>query len=91
MSDTPIVHTQHGAFCAMCQSALSLEEEDFGVCDACDGEGLGGDDEEDATDGVCAACHGTGTVHPLSKVRTPEFFCASYAECPDCDGTGSIY
>lgn len=42
----PIVHTQHGAFCSVCQSLLSIEEEDFGVCDACDGDGIGGDDED---------------------------------------------
>lgn len=41
-----IVHTEHGAFCAVCQSLLSIEEEDFGVCDACDGEGIGGDDDD---------------------------------------------
>lgn len=89
MADTPIVHTAHGAFCATCQSPLSLEEKDFGVCDACDGEGLEGDDDDCVND-QCAACRGTGTVHPLSNVRTPEFFCASYTECPDCDGTGII-
>lgn len=41
-----IIQTQHGAFCAVCQSLLSMEEEDFGVCDACDGEGIGGDDDD---------------------------------------------
>lgn len=41
-----IVRTEHGAFCAVCQSLLSIEEEDFGVCDACDGEGIGGDDDD---------------------------------------------
>ena len=63
-------------------------------CDGCDCEECWDDDEfedDDAADDMCAACHGTGTVNPLSNVRTPEFFCASYAECPDCDGTGSIY
>jgi DnaJ-class molecular chaperone len=90
MSNT-IVRTEHGAFCAACQSLLSTEEEDFGVCDACDGEGIGCDEDDDDVDDHCAACHGTGRVHPLSNVRTPKFFCASYAECPDCGGTGSIY
>lgn len=42
----PIVHTEHGSFCAACQSLLSMEEEDFGVCDACDGDGIGSDDED---------------------------------------------
>jgi hypothetical protein len=42
-----IIRTEHGAFCAACQSLLSIEEEDFGVCDACDGEGIGGDAEDD--------------------------------------------
>lgn len=42
----PIVSTAHGSFCAACQSLLSIEEEDFGVCDACDGEGIGGDDDD---------------------------------------------
>jgi len=42
-----IIHNDHGAFCAACQSPLSIEEEDFGVCDACDGEGIGGDDEDE--------------------------------------------
>lgn len=46
-----IVHTEHGAFCAVCQSLLSIEEEDFGVCDACDGEGIGCDEEEDDDSG----------------------------------------
>lgn len=45
MTSTPIIRTEHGAFCAACQSLLSIEEEDFGVCDACDGEGIGGDDD----------------------------------------------
>lgn len=51
MADTPIVHTAHGAFCAACQSLLSIEEEDFGVCDACGGDGLGCEDEDDDDDG----------------------------------------
>lgn len=43
----PIIRNQHGAFCAACQSPLSIEEEDFEACDACDGEGLGGNDLDD--------------------------------------------
>jgi hypothetical protein len=39
----PIIRTQHGAFCPACQSLLSIEEEDFEDCDACGGEGIGGD------------------------------------------------
>jgi len=41
-----VIRTAHGAFCAACQSLLSMEEEDWGVCDACDGEGIGGDDDD---------------------------------------------
>ena len=46
MSNTPIVRTEHGSFCASCQSLLSIEEEDFGVCDACGGDGIGYEDDD---------------------------------------------
>jgi Zn finger protein HypA/HybF involved in hydrogenase expression len=41
-----VIETEHGWFCSVCQSQLSLEESDFGVCDACGGEGIGDDDDE---------------------------------------------
>lgn len=47
MGGPKIIRNQYGAFWAACQSHLSMEEEDFGQCDACDGEGLGGDDEDE--------------------------------------------
>lgn len=46
-------------------------------------------DEDDKAD-ICPSCHGSGYVNPLSKVRTPEFFCVSTTDCPDCDGTGRL-
>ncbi len=30
-----IVRNAYGAFCSICQSPLSLEEDDFDTCDAC--------------------------------------------------------
>lgn len=44
---TYIVKNQYGAFCSVCQSQLSIEEEDWDTCDACGGEGIGGEAEED--------------------------------------------
>ncbi|WP_161600942.1 hypothetical protein [Teichococcus oryzae] len=41
-----IIRTPHGAFCIMCQSPLSAEEEDFWECDACGGDGIGGEDDD---------------------------------------------
>lgn len=51
-SASTVLHTEFGAFCSVCQSHLSLEEEDFG--DACGGEGIGDDDAagDDADDRV---------------------------------------
>lgn len=56
MADTPpatthirrsyIVRNQYGAFCSVCQSHLSLEEDDWDECDTCGGEGMGGDDDD---------------------------------------------
>lgn len=43
---TYIIRTPHGAFCAVCQSPLSLEEDDFDTCDTCGGLGLGDADDE---------------------------------------------
>lgn len=48
----PIIRNQYGAFCAACQSQLSLEEDDWDECDACGGEGLGEDDEDMPDDGT---------------------------------------
>ena len=42
-----VIRNEHGAFCSVCQSPLSMEEDDFDACDACGGEGIGGDDDED--------------------------------------------
>lgn len=42
-----IIRNQHGAFCSACQSHLSIEEEDFETCDACDGDGIGCDGEDE--------------------------------------------
>ena len=47
-----IIRNEFGAFCAVCRSHLSHEEDDWGVCDACDGEGIGGDDEDWPDDDV---------------------------------------
>lgn len=38
-----IVRNQYGAFCSICQSQLSIEEDDWDVCDACGGEGFDND------------------------------------------------
>ncbi len=40
-----VIHSQYGSYCSVCQSPLSMEEADFECCDACDGEGFGGDDD----------------------------------------------
>lgn len=40
-----IVQNEYGSFCTACGSHLSIEEEDWGVCDACDGEGFERDDD----------------------------------------------
>ena len=45
-----IVRNQHGAFCSVCQSQLSLEEDDWDTCDACGGEGIGDQDDYDPFD-----------------------------------------
>ena len=42
-----VVRNQFGAFCSVCQSHLSMEEDDWDECDACGGEGVGGDDDEE--------------------------------------------
>ena len=42
-----VIRNEHGAFCSVCQSPLSMEDYDFDACDACGGEGIGGDDDED--------------------------------------------
>lgn len=42
-----IIKNEHGAFCSVCQSHLSIEEEDWDTCDACGGDGIGDDDEFD--------------------------------------------
>lgn len=39
-----IVRNEYGAFCSVCQSPLGLEEDDWDECDACGGEGIGGED-----------------------------------------------
>lgn len=36
-----IIRNQFGAFCSVCQSALSTEEDDWDECDVCGGEGIG--------------------------------------------------
>lgn len=49
-----ILRGPFGPICAVCQSPLSCEEDDFDTCDTCGGEGLWGeaadDDGEDAPD-----------------------------------------
>ena len=55
-----IVTTEHGSFCSVCQSLLSMEEEDFGVCDACDGEGIGYEDEEECEFNPATKCDRLG-------------------------------
>lgn len=42
-----IIRNQYGAFCSVCQSHLSMEEDDFDTCDACGGEGFGEDEYDD--------------------------------------------
>ena len=42
-----IIRNQYGAFCAVCQSPLSMEEDDFDECDCCGGEGIEGEDDEE--------------------------------------------
>jgi rRNA maturation endonuclease Nob1 len=42
-----IVRNQYGAFCAVCQSPPSMEEDDFDECDTCGGEGIREDDDDD--------------------------------------------
>lgn len=82
-----IVTTAHGSFCAVCQSLLSIEEEDFGVCDACDGEGIGGDDDFEE-DQECPTCRGKGTVNPLTPNLPEGFLCLGTDTCPRCEGSG---
>ena len=38
-----IVRNQFGAFCSICQSSLSGEEDEWDVCDTCGGDGIGAD------------------------------------------------
>ncbi|MEC9243433.1 MAG: hypothetical protein VYB05_01570 [Pseudomonadota bacterium] len=42
-----VIHTQYGSYCSVCQSPLSMEEADFERCDACDGEGIGVEEDFD--------------------------------------------
>lgn len=49
MSGGYIMRTRLGSFCTLCQSPLSIEEDDWDECDACGGEGVGNagpDDDE---------------------------------------------
>ncbi len=41
-----ILRNQFGAVCAVCQSHLSPEADDFNTCDTCGGEGFGEDGDE---------------------------------------------
>ena len=41
---TYFVHNQYGSFCTACGEHMSLEEEDWGVCDCCGGDGFPEDD-----------------------------------------------
>lgn len=41
-----IIRNQYGAFCSVCQSHLSIEEDDWDTCDCCGGEGIGGEDDD---------------------------------------------
>ncbi len=43
---TYIIRNQCGAFCAVCQSHLSLEEDDWDTCDTCGGEGFPGEEDD---------------------------------------------
>ena len=42
-----ITRNQYGAFCGVCQSLLTDEEDAFDTCDACGGEGIGEDDNDE--------------------------------------------
>lgn len=42
-----VLRNLFGAFCAVCQSPLSMEEDDWDECDACGGEGIGDHYDED--------------------------------------------
>lgn len=42
-----IVHDRYGSYCTVFQAVLSQEEIDFECCDACGGDGIGGDDDVD--------------------------------------------
>lgn len=42
-----IVRNEFGAFCSVCQSQLSIEEDDWDECDTCGGEGIGDEDWDD--------------------------------------------
>jgi len=46
---TYVMRTPYGAFCSVCQSPLGSEEDDWDECDACGGEGL--DPEAEDEDG----------------------------------------
>ena len=39
-----IVHDRYGSYCTVFQAVLSQEEIDFECCDACGGDGIGGDE-----------------------------------------------
>ena len=41
-----IIRDQYGAFCTVCQSLLTAEEDEFDTCDTCGGEGFPDDDED---------------------------------------------
>lgn len=50
-----VIHTRDGSYCSVCGEILGQEEADFECCDACGGEGLGGEDDDgddDSFDGV---------------------------------------
>lgn len=39
-----ITRNEYGAFCSVCQSPLSIEEDDFDDCDVCGREGIGNEE-----------------------------------------------
>lgn len=40
-----VIHNRYGSYCSVCQAVLSQEESDFECCDACGGDGFGGDED----------------------------------------------
>lgn len=58
-----VIHNRYGSYCAVCQVVLSQEEADFEVCNACGGEGFGGEDDFDG-DPINLAGSGPVPIEP---------------------------